>query len=189
MTEFARKFGYCVFFLLLTGAGWAQAHRTDVLTPAEVDQVRDAAQEPKDRLELYITFARVRLDAAEKSRTDPQVKDHAQAIHDHLHDFLDVYDELDENVDTYADRKDDLRKALKAVIEADTEFQSRLRALQAPPNATPQETAEYQFVLATALNAVNDGAQDHRQLLAEQDEAAKHKKKREKNSGGEDLPD
>ena len=189
MTAFSRRSMYCVFCLMLAAAGWAQDHRTDVLTPDEVDQVRDATQEPKDRLELYIKFARVRLDAAEKSRTDPQVKDHAQAIHDRLHDFLDIYDELDENVDTYADRKDDLRKALKSVIEADTEFQSRLRALQAPPNATPQETAEYQFVLATALNAVNDGAQDHRQLLAEQDEAAKHKKKREKNSGGEDLPD
>lgn len=182
MKVFSRKSIYCLFCLLLASAGWAQPHRTDVLSPDEVDQIRDAAQEPGDRLKLYIQFARGRLDAAEKSRTDPQVKNHAQAIHDWLHDFLDIYDELDENVDTYADRQDDLRKPLKAVIEADTEFQSRLRALQAPANATPQETTEYQFVLATALNAVDDGAQDHRQLLAEQDEAAKHKKKREKNS-------
>ncbi|HEY1800388.1 MAG TPA: hypothetical protein VGG46_05570 [Terriglobales bacterium] len=189
MTVFSRKLAYCAFCLLLAAAGWAQEHRSDALTPDEVDQIRDAAQEPVDRLKLYIQFARVRLDAAEKSRTDLQVKDHAQAIHDRLHDFLDIYDELDQNVDTYADRQDDLRKALKAVIEADTEFQSRLRALQAPASATPQEMSAYQFVLATALNAVDDGAQDHRQLLAEQDEAAKHKKKKEKNSGGEDLPD
>lgn len=188
MRAFSRKFAYYFFCVLLAGTGWAQEHRSDVLTPDEVDQIRDAAQEPRDRLPLYIQFARARLDAAEKSRTDPQVKDHAQALHDHLHDFLDIYDELDENVDTYADRQDDLRKPLKAVIEADTEFQSRLRALQAPANATPQQATEYQFVLATALNAVDDGAQDHRQLLAEQEEAAKHKKKREKKSG-EDTSD
>jgi chromosome segregation ATPase len=189
MTVLSRRLVYCLFCLLLAGTGWAQEHRTDVLTPDEVDQIRDAAQEPGDRLKLYIQFARARLDAAEKSRTDPQVKDHWQAIHDHLHDFLDIYDELDENVDTYADRQDDLRKPLKSVIEADTEFQSRLRALEAPPNATPQEKAEYQFVLSTALSAVDDGAEDHRQLLAEQEEAAKHKKKKEKNSGGDTLPD
>ena len=188
MTVFLRKSLYCFICLLLAGAAWAQEHRTDVLTPDEVDQIRNAAQEPRDRLPLYIQFARARLDEAEKSRTDPQVKDHAQALHDHLHDFLDIYDELDENVDTYADRQYDLRKPLKAVIEADTEFQSRLRALQAPANATPQETTEYQFVLATALEAVNDGAQDHRKLLAEQEEAEKHKKKREKKSG-EDTSD
>jgi len=187
MTAFSRKLFYCAFCILLTGAGWAQGHRSDVLSPDEVDQIRETAQEPQDRLKLYIQFARVRLDAAEKSRTDPQVKDHAQAVHDHLHDFLDIYDELDENVDTYADRQDDLRKPLKAVIDADTEFQSRLRALEAPANATPQEMTEYQFVLATALNAVDDGAQDHRQLLAEQEEAAKHKKKRERKSA-EDTP-
>ena len=180
MTVVARRFLFCLFCLLLTGVGWTQQHRDDVFTSDEIDQIRDAAQSPEERLKLYIKFARERLDAVEQSRTDPKVKDHAQEIHDHLHDFLDIYDELDENVDTYNDRKDDIRKALKTVIDADTEFQTKLRALQSSLNASPQNQSQYQFFLTTALNAVDDGAQDHRQLLAEQEEMAKHRKKREK---------
>lgn len=165
--------------LLFAGACLAQHHHDDVLSPDEIDQIRDAAQTPDDRLKLYIQFARARLDALDKSRTDPKVKDHAQEIHDRLSDFVNIYDELDENVDTYADRKDDLRKPLKAVIDADTEFQNRLRTLQ-NSLAGAQDQGAYQFFLTTALNAVDDGARDHRDLLAEQEEAAKHRKKREK---------
>lgn len=173
---------FCCLFLASICS--AQHHHDDVLTPAEVDQLRDTAQTPEDRLKLYIDFGRARLDALDKSRTDPKVKDHAQEIHDRLSDFVDIYDELDENVDTYADRKDDLRKALKAVIDADTEFQNRLRSLQTSLS-NAQDQGVYQFFLSTALNAVDDGARDHRELLAEQEEAAKHRKKREKGTDDE----
>jgi septal ring factor EnvC (AmiA/AmiB activator) len=177
---FPRKFIYVFLCLLLPALTLAQQHKDDVLSPDEIDQIRDAAQMPGERFKLYAQFARTRLDALDKSRTNPKIKNHGQEIHDRLQDFLDIYDELDENVDTYADRQDDIRKPLKAVIDADTEFQARLRALQNSATATPQEKNEYQFFLTTAINAVDDGAQDHRQLLAEQEEAAKHRKKHEK---------
>src|SRR5579872_3975975 len=106
----SRRIAFNLFCcILLASTCWAQHHHDDVLTPAEIDQIRDTAQTPEDRLKLYIDFARTRLDTLDKSRTDPKVKDHAQEIHDRLSDFVDIYDELDENVDTYADRKDDLR--------------------------------------------------------------------------------
>jgi hypothetical protein len=79
-------------------------------------------------------------------------------------------------VDTFADRRSDLRKALKAVIDADTEFQARLRALKSSATAVPAETQKYDFLLNNALDTVDASAQDHRQLLAEQEQAAKHKK-------------
>jgi hypothetical protein len=173
-----RRLIYLLLSLLLVGASWAQSNN-DALSPDEIDQIRDAAQEPGERLKLYIKFARQRLDTAEQSRTDPKVKDHAAAIHDELQDFLSIYDEMDENVDTYADRNDDVRKGLKAVIEADTEFQMKLRSLQ-EATAASQDKDVYQFVLTNSLEDVDDGAQDHRELLAKQEEAAKHRKKREK---------
>jgi hypothetical protein len=176
MSMMRRKLLYFSFSLLLVTTGWAQ-RQEDTLSPQEVDQVRDAALSAEERLKLYVNFARARLDALEQSRTDQSVKDHAKAIHDHLQDFLAVYDELDENVDTYADRKDDMRKALKTVIDGDTEFQAKLRGIEDSTTATPRDKTEYEFLLTSALHAVDDGAQDHRQLLAEQEEAAKHKKK------------
>jgi hypothetical protein len=154
---------------------WADRRR-DPLNQLEIDQLRNTAQEPDLRLKLYIKFARSRLDAIEQARSDPKATDQAQQTHDRLQDFLDVYDELNDNVDTYADRKSDLRKALKSVIEGDTEFQAKLRALKNSATAIPAETQKYNFLLNNAIDTVDSSAQDHRQLLAEQEEAAKRKK-------------
>jgi hypothetical protein len=151
--------------------------RHDPLNPVEIDQLRDAAQEPNDRLKLYIEFARARLASLEQVRTDPKVTDRAQQTHDRLQDFLDVYDELNDNIDTFEGRKADLRKPLKTVIEADGEFQAKLRALKSSLEANKDEAKPYDFLLSSVLDTVDSSLQDHRQLLDEQEEAAKHKKK------------
>ena len=139
--------------------------------------MRDAAQDPAERLKLYIVFARTRLTSLEQMRADPKVTDRAQQTRDRLQNFLDVYDELNDNLDTFVERKADLRKPLKAVIEADTEFQAKLRALKSSVDANKDESKQYDFLLTNVLDAVDGGVQDHRQLLNEQEEAAKHKKK------------
>jgi len=159
--------------LLASSLAFAQRHG-DPLTPAEIDQLRDTAQDPEMRLKFFVQFTRARLDAVIQAQSDPKVTDRPQAIHYKLQDFLDIYDELDENVDTFADRKNDIRKPLKLVITADTEFQAKLRTFK-DANAK-DESREYEFLLSNALDAVNNGLQDHRQLLTEQEEAAKNKK-------------
>lgn len=165
----------CLLSLLALSAGWAQRRR-DPLNPTEVDQLRDVAQEPEDRLKLYLKFARARLEALNKARADTGKTNRGADIHDALQDFLAVYDELNDNLDTYADRKDDIRKALKLVIEADTEFQAGLRALKDSATATPAEYRQYEFVLTDALETLDSSAPDHRQLLSAQEELAKQKK-------------
>lgn len=162
------------FFLLLSPAPAQRAH--DPLTDAEIDQLRDTAVEPDLRLKLYVAFARARLAALELARSDPKTPDRGQATHDGLQDFLDVYDELNDNIDTYIDRKSDLRKVLKTVIEGDTEFQAKLRALRDDASAKKEETQHYEFLLSNALDTLDSSVQDHRQLLTEQEEAAKRKK-------------
>jgi len=170
-----RSLACLVVSFAILGTAHAQP-RHDPLMPAEVDQLRDTAQEPEMRLKLYVQFTRARLDAVTQVRSDPKVEDKADAIHDRLQDFVDLYDELDDNVDTYADRRDDIRKALKLVIEADTEFQAKLRAIKDSGSAAPAEAKSYAFVLSNAIDAVDSAAKDHRDLLNEQDELAKQKK-------------
>lgn len=170
------KVARTLFLLSLLATAWAQ-RRHDPLNPLEADQLRDAAQVPSDRIKLYIEFARARLTSLEQMRTDPKVTDRPQQIHDRLQNFLDVYDEMNDNIDTFVDRKADLRKPLKSVIEADTEFQARLRALKSSIESGKEETNQYEFILNSLLDTVDSGMQDHRQLLGEQEEAAKHKKK------------
>ncbi len=154
----------------------AAQRRHDPLTPLEIDQLRDAAQDADIRLKLYVTFARARLDALDKARAEAKPTDRGQITHDRLQDFLDLYDELDDNVNTFADRKADLRKVLKVVLEADNEFQAKLRALKQAATASPEEIKQYDFLLANALDTLDSAVQDHRQLLSEQEEAFKHKK-------------
>jgi chromosome segregation ATPase len=172
----SRKLAGVLLAISLLSTAWAQRRR-DPLTPLEADQLRDAAQEPIDRLKLYIEFARTRLASLEQMRADPKVTDRAQQTHDRLQDFLDVYDEMNDNIDTFVGRKSDLRKPLKAVIEADTEFQAKLRALKSSLDANKDDAKQYDFLLTSVLETVDSSLVDHRQLLNEQEEAAKHKKK------------
>lgn len=158
--------------------------RNDPLTPQEIDQIRDSSWEPQQRLTLYIKFARGRLDALEQVRNDPKVKDRAQQTHDKLDDFARIYDELNDNIDTYVERRDDIRKPLKLIIAADTEFQAKLRALKDAAGVTPDEARQYEFVLSNALETIDTSADDHRKLLADQEEAAKHRKKSDSKQAG-----
>jgi chromosome segregation ATPase len=175
VTATGKGFLIATLFLALLPLASAQSYR-DPLNPTEVDQLRDAAQDPEQRLKLLINFARARLDAVQKARSDAKAADRGQQTHDRLQDFLDVYDELDDNIDMFDDRRADLRKPLKNILEADTEFQAKLQALKASASSTPEEYRQYDLLLANAIDTLNDSSQDHRQLLTEQEEAAKHKK-------------
>ena len=118
-----------------------------------------------------------------KCAADPKTKNRAQQTHDQLDDFLLIYDELNDNIDTYVDRKNDIRKPLKSIIDADTEFQAKLLALRDAAEVSPEEVKQYEFVLSNALDTVDSAAEDHQQTLADQEEAAKHRKKSDSQSG------
>lgn len=179
-----RSFRWLAIVLLAGATTLTAQHRRDPLTQTEIDQVRDTSWEPKLRLPLYVQFARARLVKLEEARTDPKTKDRAKQTHDLLDDFQLLYDELNDNIDTYVDRRDDIRKPLKTVIEADTEFQSKLRALKDAAGVSPQEAAQYEFVLTNAIETVDTATDDHRKLLADQEEQAKHKKLNKNPSAG-----
>jgi len=161
--------------LFAPNSSLAQRHR-DPLTQEEINQVRDTSWEPKLRLPLYLQFARARLVKLEEIRSDPKTKDRARQTHDLLDDFQLLYDELNDNIDTYVDRKNDIRKPLKLIVDADTEFQAKLRALKDAANVSPAEVQQYEFVLNNAIETVDSSVEDHRKLLEDQEELAKHKK-------------
>jgi hypothetical protein len=174
--------GLGLLFVFGAGAAKAQQHR-DPFTRPEIDQIRDTSWEPQLRLGCYVKFARARLVALEQMRDDPKTKNRAQQTHDKLDDFLLIYDELNDNIDTYVDRKDDIRKPLKVIIDADTEFQAKLLALRDAAGVAPAEAQQYEFILSEALTTLDGSADEHRKLMDEQQEAAKHRKKPAPQSG------
>jgi uncharacterized coiled-coil DUF342 family protein len=165
----------CFLLVLVPALALAQRHR-DPLTSAEIDQIRDTSWEPRLRLPLYVQFARARLVKLEEIRSDPKSKDRARQTHDLLDDFQLLYDELNDNIDTYVERKNDIRKPLKQVLDADTEFQAKLRGLKDAADVPRAEAQQYAFVLDNAIETVDSSAEDHRKLLEDQEELAKHKK-------------
>jgi len=166
----------CIGVLLVAGSVARGQHRRDPLTQPEIDKIRDASWEPQERLTLYVEFSRARLVKLEQMRSDPKTTDRSRRTHDLLDDFQLLYDELNDNIDTYVDRKDDIRKPLKVIIAADTEFQAKLRALKDAADVPADEARQYEFVLTNVLDTVDTSSEDHRKLLADQDDAAKHKK-------------
>ena len=171
-------FNHLLFLILLVSAmaPALEVHRRDPLTDQEIEKIRDTAQLPEERLKLYVAFARTRLDKVQQTHADPQLADRAEQTRTALQEFLDVYDELNTNVDTFADRGSDLRKALKPVIEADTEFGAKIRAFKSSLGNS-QEARDDDFLIGSALDAVDSAAKDHRDLLAEQEVTFKNKKK------------
>jgi ABC-type transporter Mla subunit MlaD len=168
-----------IFVTILLAMAVRAQHRRDPLNDQEIEKIRDSAQLPEERLKLYVEFARARLAGVQQAQSDPKATNRTQQIHDALQDFLDIYDELNSNVDAFVDRGADLRKALKPVIEADTEFGSKLRAFKSQVSSDREAMKEYDFLLGSALEATDGAAKDHRQLLAEQEETFKHKKKQD----------
>lgn len=155
----------------------AAQRKRDPLNPAEIDQLRDAMVEPDQRLKLYVSFARDRMNKLEQMRADPKTTDRARQTHDMLEDFLAVYDELNDNIDMYVGRKDDIRKPLKLIIEADTEFQAKLRSLKDAAHTDAAEARQYEFLLNNALDTVDASTDDHRKTIPEVEEYVKRKKK------------
>lgn len=139
-----------LLLLLLCGLAPLAAQK-DFLTSDEVDQVR-LVQEPNARLQLYMHFAKQRID-----QVDSLLKREKPGRSALLHDLLDEFTKIIEAADTVADdaikRKIALDEGLMAVIKAERGFADRLTKIKESP---PKDIARYELVLETAIETTND---------------------------------
>lgn len=169
MTVVSRRSQAILLVLLVASSACTLAQRRrDPLTDQETDQMRDTALNPNERFKLYIKFTDARLLAIEQLRADPKMAlDRGSRIHDLLQDVNTLVNETEDNVDAYERQDLDMRKGLEAVIQATSGWQLRLRALK-ESSGKDAEARDYYFVLDTALDNVNELADDARQTLQEQ---------------------
>jgi hypothetical protein len=166
-----------VFFCALPLCLPLAAQQRDPLNDLESDQLREAAQDPYKRLKLMIKFASERLDTAEATQKETEVRGRGQRIHDALQDFRELVDELDDNVDDFVQKQQDLRKPLGEMVSAEEGFNKRLQAIR-ERGQDPKLTEEYKlysFVLQDAQEAVNLSLEDAKKTLGEQSAAMKKK--------------
>jgi hypothetical protein len=143
-----------VLAIALLGCAAPVFAQRDFLTPDEVDRVR-LAQEPNERLKLYIEFARQRLD-----QIKTLIKDDKPGRAGLIHDLIDDYGQIIDAIDTVADdalqRKIDISEGNKAVAAAEKEFLPALKNLR---ESKPPDLARYEFVLDQAIDTTEDSLQ------------------------------
>lgn len=174
--------------LLVAGlCSFAQAQaRHDPLTAHEVDQMRETAQEPKERIDLLIGFARQRVLAIDalRSTSKPGPGDSGK-IADLLNDLSALIDELDDNLDMYNGHSEDLRHSLRHVLEAEAEFQQKLQALNG--HATPLQKRQFAEALDNASDALQSSTEGARSMLAGQIEKKGDERNKQK-PGRQEAP-
>jgi hypothetical protein len=122
-----------VLLILLAAAStslYAQQHaRTANLTEAEVDQVRESAVYPEERVKLYTKFLEERSSRIKDLTGRPKSAQRVLKLDNALQDFTALMDETGSNLDQYSDRHSDIRKALKPLTEATPRWLNILRTL------------------------------------------------------------
>ena len=171
-----------IFALTLPG----QATR-DFLTADEADQVR-IAQEPNERLKLYIHFAMQRLDLL-KQLLAREKAGRTALIHDTLEDYTKIIEAIDTVSDDALKRKLTIEEGAAAVAKAEQEM---LVVLKSVADNKPKDAARFDFALKQAIETTEDSMELSEQDLrtrsvAVQEKSAKEKQEREAVMNPKDL--
>jgi hypothetical protein len=138
----------------------------DFLTPNEVDQIRQA-QDPNDRLTLYVHFAKQRMDLLQQYLAKEK-SGRSIFIHNTLEDYSHIIEAIDSVSDDALRHNRPIDKGTQAVLDAEKEFLVQLNKIQ---DAQPKDLDRYQFVLQSAIDTTNDshdlGLQDAQKRSAE----------------------
>jgi hypothetical protein len=163
-----RKLPLAIICLITFGPVAGASRHRDPLNDKEVDQLRQTAIDPVEQLKLYVKFTQARFLALDELQTDPNAINRGSQIHDLLEDIDSLVNEISDHIDDYGRQKLDARKAVKPVVEATSDWQLRLRTLKDAGQKDPEaakEAGEYGFVLDTAIDSVNELADDAREVL------------------------
>jgi hypothetical protein len=147
----------------MLAAPLAAQQQRDFLTVDESDQIREA-QNPNDRLALYVHFAKQRLSQVDhwlaKEKAGRSI-----LIHDALDDYTNIIDAIDTVADDALQRRVDIKLGLTAVAAAESEMLLRLQQIA---DSAPKDMSRYDFVLKQSIDGTNDSLE-----LARQDPVAR----------------
>lgn len=140
--------------LLVFLAGMLAAQDKDFLTGDEVDQVR-LVQERNERLQLYMHFAKQRVDQVE-SLLKRDKAGRSLMIHDLLEQYTKIIEAADTVTDDALKRKVDVVLGVKALAEAEKGLLARLEKVR---EAQPKDMARYELALETAIETTKDSVE------------------------------
>ena len=144
------------FFLPLLHAQQAD----EALSDAEVEQLRESAYVPADRIAVFVGFLDARARRIQEIVAKPRRPGREEDLHDLLEQFTAITDELNDNLDDYAPRHSDLRKQLPKLLQATDRWSTALR--------TPADNEAYNVSRSLALEGVRDVHDETAKLVDEQ---------------------
>lgn len=170
----------CFLIVLIAAGSTVRLHaqdNQDPLSEDEIQEIRDNAVHPNERIKLYMKFIEERLTSMRQLAGDPDVAHRKAQIRDKLEEFTHLCDELQDNLDTYDEAHADIRKSLKDLVAASAKWPDEIKAAGTDPS--------YDFSLKTAQEAAQSAADEAKQLSTEQDAFFQtHKDERHKNGNG-----
>jgi len=169
------KRGLLLLSLVAVVPLWAQR---DFLTADEADQVR-LAQNPNDRLKLYLYLAKQRLNIAQ-SVLAKEKAGRSILVHNALEDFSQIIDAIDTVADDALKRKLDIKEGMAAVSKDEKELLAGLEKIQ---DSQPKDLARYEFVLKQAIETTRDsleGSQEDLNARAAEIQAKEDKENKER---------
>lgn len=137
------------------------AQRTDsALSDAEVEQLRESAYVPNDRVLVFIKLLDSRVKRIQDIFSGPRRPGREQDTHDLLEQFTAIADELNDNLDDYGPHHRDIRKSLPKLLEATERWAS---AIKSPP-----DNDTYNVSRKLALESIRDTREEATRLVEDQ---------------------
>ncbi len=172
---------FATVLLLLLALPMHAQQPESALSEGEIEQLRDAAYVPVDRVLVFVQL----LDGRDKSIANlyahPRKPGREQDTHDLLEQFTSIADELNDNLDDYGPRHRDIRKALPKLLAASERWATDIKS--------PPENAAYDVSRRLALEAVRDIREQTIQLIEEQKTwFAAHPPAKDKSNGTIEIP-
>jgi septal ring factor EnvC (AmiA/AmiB activator) len=144
----------------------------------EQDKLREA-QDPAERIDVYLDLLQTRLERFETHRKNPADPryDTGSYLDDQLVDYVALNDELKNWIELQFERTGDMRKGLRSLLERGTHQLTELRGIQQAPGAF---AAQFGDSLRDAIDQLSDTLDGATKALAEQEKKFGQLKREEK---------
>jgi hypothetical protein len=164
--RFAVARGGLLALLLAASAGYLCAQSGPSLSDAEEDKLREA-QDPSERIGVYLDLLQDRLDRFENFRHQPDNSkyDNAGYLDDLLRDYVAIDVELKNWIDYQYQQQGDIRQGLQKLLERGPQ---QLAVLHGVEKAPDNYASHYDDSLRDAIDQLSDTLDGATQALADQ---------------------
>ena len=160
-----------VLMLLAAVPAFAQSKK-DPLTDQQIEDVREAGDQPLQRIKLFVGYVDERAKGIHTINADPIAQNKGVRLHNLMEEFTRLSDELQDNMDNFDQQHADLRKVLKEIVDKTGEWGTVLNE--------PKPSPQYDFSRKTAIDANQSAHETAVQMLADETKYFAEQKKKEK---------